>query len=163
MNAFLNVSALVMRLALAAVFGFAAWVKLTEPQEFLSSIKGFQILPEHLLPAAAYVVPWAEAICAVLLVIGWRAQAAALVLWSMLLVFIGAIMWALFQGMVLKCGCFGKFALLCDPQVIGWCNVLQNSLFLGATIVVLFWGPGYLAIDTPRGRRPALDRADLDD
>lgn len=161
MTAFLNVSALLLRLALAGVFGFAAWVKLNDPQEFLTSIKGFQLLPDHLLAPNAYLVPWTEVVCCILLLIGWRAQAAALVLWTMLVVFIAAIMSAIYRGLSLKCGCFGDFSLMCTGGEVGWCNVLQNTLLAAAAIVVIFWGPGYLSIDTPRGRPPA-PRPELD-
>lgn len=157
MNAFLNLSALLLRLALAGVFAFAAWVKLSKPQEFLTSIKGFDLLPDHLLAPNAFLVPWTELICALLLIIGWRAQAAALVLWGMLVVFIGAIMSAIYRGMSLKCGCFGDFSLMCTGGEIGWCNVLQNALLASAAVVIIFWGPGYLAVDSVKGRPPSRD------
>lgn len=124
---------LLIRLALAGVFAFAASLKIADPQAFAFSIHGFKIVPEQLVPAAAFVVPWTEMLCAAALVFGLWSRSAALILSGMLLAFIGAIVSALLRDDVdPKCGCFGDFGLLCPPDKIGWCNVRQNALFLAA-------------------------------
>lgn len=158
MNVFMNFTSMLLRLALAGVFGFAAVVKLMDPQAFMLSIDSFGILPSHVVKPMGFFLPWIEIVCAVLLLIGWRSRPAGLVLWGVLMVFIGAILSALFRGLVLECGCFGKFSLMCEPGAIGLCSVYQNCLLASASVVVLFWGPGYLSIDDPAGR----PRADVD-
>lgn len=160
---FMNFSAMVLRLALAVVFGFAAYVKLDNPQAFMLSIDAFDLVPEHVTKFLAFFMPWTEMVCAALLLIGWRSRAAALVLWGTLIVFIGAIISAMYRDMVLKCGCFGEYGLMCEPGLIGWCNVLQNCLLAAACVVVLFWGPGYLSVDEPGGRPKSSKADDLDD
>jgi len=150
---------LLVRLALAAVFAFAAALKIADPQAFAFSIHGFKIVPEQLVPAAAFVVPWTEMVCAAAIVLGLWSRSAALILSVMLLAFIGAIVSALLRTDVdPKCGCFGDFGLLCPPDKIGWCNVAQNILLLVGSAAVTIWGAGYLSLDALT-RRPAAGQA----
>ncbi len=163
MNVFMNFTSMLLRLALAGVFGFAAVLKLMDPQAFMLSMDAFGILPAHVVKPMGFFLPWIELLCAVLLLVGWRSRPAALVLWAVLMAFIGAILSVLFRGVVLECGCFGKFSLMCAPGAFGWCSVLQNCLLASASVVVLFWGPGYLSIDEPRGRLKLDEYDDLDE
>ncbi|MCC7389797.1 MAG: DoxX family membrane protein [Phycisphaerales bacterium] len=136
---------LVLRLALAGLFAWAAWVKLQDPRAFYFSIKGFQILPEHMLEPLAFMVPWTELVCAAALVLGFWARSAAIVLGAMLMVFIAAILSVLMRDMHVECGCFGDFAFLCPPGAVGWCNIAQNALMFLLAFPVMAWGPGLLA------------------
>ncbi len=164
MNIFMNVASMVLRLALAAVFGWAGSMKVLDPQALVMSIDNFKLLPDHLTPFMGFLMPWVEVLCALLLFIGWRARASALLLWVVLLTFIGAIISVIFRDMQIECGCFGEYSLMCNSNVVGWCNVLQNCLLAAACVVVLFWGPGYLSVDEPKGRpRGPGGGDDLDD
>ncbi|MCL4742033.1 MAG: DoxX family membrane protein [Phycisphaerales bacterium] len=149
---------LLIRLAIAGVFAFAATLKIADPQAFAFSIHGFKIVPEPLVPAAAFVVPWTEMICAAALVFGLWSRSAALILSAMLAAFIGAIVSALLRsGVDPKCGCFGDFGLLCPPDKIGWCNVGQNALLLAASLALTVWGGGLLSMDALACRRRARE------
>lgn len=144
------------RVLLAAVFAFAAYHKLfgaigasgsfTGPQTFLRSVDAFEVLPKSLVPAATFIVPWIEAICALLLVLGYWTRAAAGVLALALLGFIGLIVSAIMRNMSLSCGCFGAVQLLC-PDKLGWCNVIQNSILLIPAVFLLAKGHGRLGLD----------------
>ena len=85
-------AALALRLALGAVFLYAAWTKLRQPWAlFALSIDAYGLLPEPAVIAVARVLPWAELLLGGLLVSGrllrWSAGAA-----SALLVFFFAVM-----------------------------------------------------------------------
>jgi uncharacterized membrane protein YphA (DoxX/SURF4 family) len=138
--------ALLSRLALAGVFGLAAWVKLAGPQEFAFAVKGFDLLPDHLAVLATFAIPWTEALCAALLLAGLWSRASALVLTCLLAAFIAGIGSVLARGMSVECGCFGKLSPFCSGP-LGWCNIVQNTVLLGLSLVVLAAGPGYLAMD----------------
>jgi len=146
-------SLLVLRLATAGLFVWAAVVKLSGPRDFLYSIKGFKILPEHVLQPLAFMVPWTELVCAIALVFGLWGRSAALVLGTMLVVFMGAIVAVLARDMHVECGCFGDFSLLCKAGAVGWCNVGQNALMLAIALPVMIWGPGALSWDSWARRR----------
>lgn len=144
---------LVLRLLTAGLFVTAAVVKLADPLEFRASINGFKILPEHVLDPLAFMVPWTELVCALALILGFWARSAALVIGAMLVLFMGAIVSVLARDMHVECGCFGDYSLLCKPGAVGWCNVLQNAIFLAIALPVMIWGPGALSWDSRAAER----------
>lgn len=137
---------LFLRLQLAGLFGFAAYVKLTDPQSFAFSIKGFDILPDRLAVLSTFAVPWTELLCAVCLVLGVWTRAAAILLTALIVVFIGAIASALARGLNVSCGCFGAFELFCKGP-LGGCNIAQNSVLLAETVLIAVFGYGRLGLD----------------
>ena len=144
---------LVLRLALAGLFVWAATVKLQDPRAFLYSIKGFDLLPAHILEPLAFMVPWTEIVCAGALVFGIWSRAAALALVGMLIAFIGAILSAIVRKLVVECGCFGDYSFMCKPGAIGWCNIWQNGVLLLVALPIVLWGGGALSIDSLVARR----------
>lgn len=156
-----QMSLLVARLALAAVFLWAGWVKLSDPQQFAFSVKAFKLVPEtadHINVLLTFAVPWAEVLAGVGLVLGLWTRASAATIGVMLIGFIAGILWVLFKGFSVKCGCFGDGYLLC-PGVLGWCHIGQNVLLTGLAAVVTVWGGGFLTLDRLLDRPPA-PRAD---
>ena len=152
---------LVLRLALALLFGGAALAKLftaNGPSLFAQAINAFEILPEHLVVLATFVFPWIELICAALLIAGLWTRSASLMLGILLLAFSGAIYSVIQRGMSVDCGCFGAFlpdalaAVL--GQKTGWHSLIRNGVILSAILVVLGAGPGVLAVDNLLRRRP---------
>ncbi|MBK7404202.1 MAG: DoxX family membrane protein [Phycisphaerales bacterium] len=144
---------LLLRLVTAGLFIWAASVKFADVRTFRQSIKGFHLLPEHILDPLAFLVPWTELVCAVALILGLWARSAALVIAGMLAMFAAAVASALLRPEIhVECGCFGKYTLLCPPGEVGWCNVGQNALLLAIVLPVILWGPGILSLDRWGGR-----------
>jgi uncharacterized membrane protein YphA (DoxX/SURF4 family) len=104
----LRAVALALRIALGAVFVYAAWTKLREPWElFAMSIDAYKVLPYWAVLVVARTLPWAEMLIGLALMAGrWlRLSAAAASL--LLLVFFGLMVRAYAKGMQIDCGCFG--------------------------------------------------------
>lgn len=152
MSAPASVGLLLARLALAAVFGLAGVVKLSDPQAFAFSVKAFKILPDHLATLAVFVFPWLEVLCAALLVLGVWTRSAALVSALQLAAFIGAIASVLARGLSVECGCFGKYDLFCSGP-LGMCNIAQNAGFLAVALVLVVFGGGRFAAVRDDARR----------
>jgi uncharacterized membrane protein YphA (DoxX/SURF4 family) len=100
-------------IALGATFVYASLDKIGAPRDFARIIYHYRLVgpsaslgfvPANLL---AVVLPWIELVCGLLLIVGlWRREAAVLTA-AMLVVFIGAVSWALAQGIdIQNCGCF---------------------------------------------------------
>lgn len=140
---------LVARVALGGLFVWAAALKLKDPLDFYFAIKGFEILREDVATPLAYAIPWAEMIAGVMLILGWWARSAAGVIATLLVSFIGAILYVIVRDRAgsIHCGCFGDFGLLCPPGAVGWCNVGQNVMLLALAGAVTLLGPGLLAIE----------------
>lgn len=135
------------RLLLGGLFVFAGVMKLLNPQLFQQSIGAFKVgLPEHLEVLLTFVVPWCEIAAGAALLLGLWTRSAALMLSTLLVGFIGLVVSVLWRGMDVKCSCFGKFEIPCTGPV-GVCHLVRNSVMLGLGLVVVFFGPGPLAID----------------
>ena len=145
-----------LRLALGGLFVFAGVNKLMDPRGFAWSVNAFQLLPEHadhMVKLIAFAVPWTEVIAGAFLILGLWARSAALVIGLMLAAFIVGISSVLMRGLNVECGCFGKFEFPCVGPV-GACHLVRNSVMILAALMILWKGPGALAID----REPAKKR-----
>lgn len=140
-----------LRLILAALFAFAAYVKIVDPRLFAQSVEAFKILPEHLVVTMTFVIPWTEMFVAACLVLGLWTRAAALVLTGLLAVFVVGIVSVLYRGMDVKCGCFGKYEIPCSGA-LGICHIIRNGVLMLMSLLVVIFGPGPLAIDRPSSR-----------
>lgn len=142
------------RIAIAALFLFAAWQKLfapeSGPQKFALAINSFRILPEHLVYLATGVIPWLEVLCAVLVLVGVWTRAAATVLTLLLVGFTAGVISVLLRKMSLTCGCFGNLTLICPKGVMGWCKVFENTVILVPCLLVALFGGGWLDFDRLR-------------
>jgi putative oxidoreductase len=132
----------VAAVVLGAVFLYASLEKIAQPRDFARIVYHYQVIgpnatlgyvPANLLAVA---LPWTEALAGVLLIAGvWRREAAAVVS-LMLVAFLAAVGWALYQGIDIEnCGCFtvdgaGRRAGLW--LLLGDAALLAVSFFLAA-------------------------------
>ena len=99
---------LALRVALGAVFVYAAWAKLRPPWElFAMSIDAYKVLPYWAVVTVARTLPWAEMLIGLALMAGrWmRVTSAAASL--LLLMFFVLMVRSYVKGMQIDCGCFG--------------------------------------------------------
>ena len=150
-----------LRLGLAALFGYAAVLKIMDPQSFAFAIKAFQILDPaehaHLLTGFAFGIPWAELIIAVLLVLGFWTRGAATLLALMLAAFTAGLASLIVRKIETECACFGEQEFLCSGAV-GLCPLGRNAGLLLLTLLLAWRGGGRLSID--RARNPACFASD---
>ena len=94
------------QIALGLFFVVAALPKIADPPGFAHMVYNYKILPGPLVNPLALVMPWAELLMGIALILGlWRRSAATLV-GALLLVFIVAISVNLLRGNAIDCGCF---------------------------------------------------------
>jgi len=123
---------LLARLALAAIFLYAAATKLPDMAAFAKDVANYRLLPGPLVPFAAAVVVGIELVVGLALVTGLWARAAALVASGMLVLFVAGLSQALLRGIDLRCGCFG------GDEAADWWTVLRDVAMLVPALVVLF-------------------------
>lgn len=145
---------LIVRVALGALFMFAAWMKLKNPQAFADSVLAFKIFgqADHLVVLTTFVVPWLEMICGVLLVLGLWSRAGALALCAQLLIFTGGIISVLVRKLDVTCGCFGEYEWPCTGPV-AMCHVGRNAVLLLGMSLLAWRGGGVAGLDGLRWRR----------
>lgn len=151
-----------VRIALGAIFLAAAWFKLrpprtvmalSGPQDFSGAIKAFKLgLPDSMVRLSTSAVPWTEAVCAVLLILGLWTRAAAAVIAAMTTLFTVLVASAVMRDLNISCGCFGEKGLICSGPV-GWCKVGENGLLIVAALALMLTRTHALSIDAALGCR----------
>ena len=138
------------RLVLAGIFGFAAYLKLGDPQSFALAIKAFRMfdLDEqgHIVKILVFGIPWAEMIIAVCLLLGFWTRAAAALLTLMLVGFTGGMLSLIVREIDTECACFGEMDFICSGAV-GACHIGRNAGLILLSLLLVWRGGGRLAID----------------
>ena len=127
----LRAVALALRIALGAVFVYAAWTKLREPWElFAMSIDAYKVLPYWAVLVVARTLPWAEMLIGLALMAGRWLRVSAGVASLLLLVFFGLMVRAYAKGMQIDCGCFGGGDTISVRTLVRDGTLLAGSLLL---------------------------------
>jgi uncharacterized membrane protein YphA (DoxX/SURF4 family) len=138
---------LVLRLALAAVFLYAAYTKLRQPWLlFAMSIDAYHLLPEWAVLTLGRTLPWLELLLGLLLATGFGLRYAAAGATILLAVFFAVMLQAYTKGMGIDCGCFGLGEKI-SPATLTRDGVL---LAMSVTLTSLAWRTG-----APPEYRPA--------
>jgi uncharacterized membrane protein YphA (DoxX/SURF4 family) len=101
-------SVLALRVALGAVFLYAAWTKLRQPWElFAMSIDAYKVLPDWAVVVVARTLPWAELLIGLALMAGRWLRVSGGAASLLLLGFFVLMVRTYAKGMQIDCGCFG--------------------------------------------------------
>src|SRR5690349_2120759 len=133
------------RIVVAAVFLFAGFNKLLEPDAFAQDIANYQVFPHWTWNLAAGIVPITEILGALAVLIGFRRRAGAIVLGSLTVAFIGMIAPVIWRGIDLSCGCFGSVT---EASNVGWPMLLRDVALLLA-IAAAYLPPERAASNPP--------------
>ena len=115
----------VLRVALAIVFLYAAYMKLREPWlMFAMSIDAYQILPEWAALTLGRILPWLELALGLLLATGFGLRYSAAAASIMLAGFFAVMVRAYVMGMKIDCACFGL------GDVIGPRTLVRDGVLL---------------------------------
>ncbi len=126
---------LLLRIALAAVFFYAGTVKAGASQEFAMALLPFTFVPPQWTMPLALALAWTEILAALLLLLPRVFPLGAVLVGGLCLLFIGVLSWALWNGIIVSCGCFGA-----DDSPSAWKMLLaigRDILLLGAAAGVL--------------------------
>ena len=132
--------ATILATALGAVFVYASLDKIAQPAAFARIVYHYRLIgPSALvgpLPAnlLAVTLPWVEMVAGLALIAGvWRREAAGLSA-LLLVVFLGAVTWALLHGIDIEnCGCFSVSG---TGRSAGVKLILQDLGLLAMAVVV---------------------------
>jgi uncharacterized membrane protein YphA (DoxX/SURF4 family) len=122
---------LALRVALGAVFVYAAWTKLRQPWElFAMSIDAYKVLPYGAVLVVARTLPWAEMLIGLALMAGRWLRVSASAASLLLLVFFALMVRAYVKGMQIDCGCFGLGDPISARTLVRDGGLLAGCLFL---------------------------------
>lgn len=135
---------LAARLYLGFVFMYASIHKIADPSAFALDVATYQFLPLSLVNITALMLPWVELIAGILIAIGFRTGAAALLIFGMMAAFMIALAWALYLGLDMSCGCFASSS---EADPISGFTLLRDSFWLFLALYVLIFDRRPIGMD----------------
>jgi putative oxidoreductase len=130
-----NAVMLCLRVALAGLFLYAGAVKAGASQEFAIALMPFTFVPPDWTMPLALTLAWLEIIAAIFLLLPRVFPLGAALVGSLCVLFIGVLSWALSNGIIVNCSCFGS-----DDSPSAWKMLLaigRDILLLGAATAIL--------------------------
>ena len=124
---------LIIRLVLGGVFLYAGFVKIADPTAFAGDIAVYRVLPYFGNYLAAAILPWLEALCGLLLIVGFRTRGAAAVILVLTSIFMAALVSTIVRGLDIDCGCFRQGG----EKTSAWTALGRDALLLAAAFMVL--------------------------
>ena len=120
-----------VRLALGAVFVYAAWTKLKDPWLlFAMSIDAYKVLPEWAVLVVARTLPWFELALGLALISGRLPRISSVAGLALLGLFFGLMVRAYAKGETIDCGCFGPGEAISPLTLARDGSLLAGALFL---------------------------------
>ena len=140
-----NRATFIIRILLGGLFILSGSLKLFEPDTFARIIALYDILPDAFAAYAAILVPVLEVLLGLLLLMGYKLRAAALLLMVLVALFIVFITVNLVRGRSFDCGCFDtrRFGLNINETISPWL-VIRNLIIL-AGLALVFRAEKHLA------------------
>ena len=140
------------RLAIGAVFLFAAYSKIFLPnslfgplpmkialsvnlQNFVPAVEQYKVVSPSTAVSIAHKLPFVELLLGVLLLIGWQARIWLSAASAMFLGFLSLLTWAFLKHMDIKdCGCFASST----PEPLTGMTLLRDGIFLGFALLITY-------------------------
>jgi uncharacterized membrane protein YphA (DoxX/SURF4 family) len=137
---------LILRVALAAVFVYAAWSKLRQPWLlFAMAIDAYGLLPQWAVMTLGRALPWFELALGILLLTGFWLRHTAIVASALLVIFFVVMLRSYTKGLQIDCACFGF------GEAISLKTLLRDGLLVLSSVALTalaFGRPGYSAKPT---------------
>jgi len=135
---------LLTRILLGGIFLYAGVIKAGASEEFALALVPFTILPESWTGPAAILLAWTEIAAGILILLPRVHQAGSALILVLALVFIGVLTWALSNGIIVSCGCFGND----DPPSASAMRsaILRDVAIAAAAALTLFFRPGHRTV-----------------
>ena len=121
----------IMRIILGAIFLWASFDKILDPEKFARSISNYHLIPFGLENSIAIFLPWLEFFIGTGLILGIMVDGATIITSILLISFNLMIAQAIIRGFNIDCGCGLK-----DGQLVGVEKILDNLVFLGGAYIV---------------------------
>jgi putative oxidoreductase len=122
------------RLILGAIFISFALSKILRPAVFALNVVDYGMMPSWGVNLWALILPWAELLVGLFLVLGIRTRAAATLIGLMNVMFMAGLIHAILNHMPINCGCVGEVG-----EPVNWLKVLKNTGMLVMTVQIFFY------------------------
>lgn len=130
--------AIAVRVVLGALFMYASFDKMANPEAFANIIDNYHLLPYQLVNPLAIFLPWLEFITGLLLIIDKWVKGSLLIYSALLVIFIIALSQALIRGLDISCGCFSV-----NPSSTSevWLRIVADIVMLFFSVMLYKYYP----------------------
>jgi putative oxidoreductase len=122
------------RILLGMIFIQFALSKILRPAVFAMNVVDYQMMPFWGVNLWSLILPWAELVAGLFLILGIRTRTAAIFIGGMNIIFIVGLVNAILQGYPINCGCVGE-----TGEPVNWWKVLKNVAMLLMTVQIFFY------------------------
>ncbi len=122
------------RVLLGVIFIQFALSKIMRPAVFALNVVDYGMMPAWGINLWALILPWAELVGGLFLILGIRTRAAATLIGGMNIIFIVGLVNALYYNLPISCGCVGEAG-----EPVTWWKVLKNSGMLVMAAQIFFY------------------------
>ncbi|MBM4286496.1 MAG: DoxX family membrane protein, partial [Deltaproteobacteria bacterium] len=122
------------RVLLGVIFIQFALSKIMRPAVFALNVVDYALMPAWGVNLWALVLPWAELVVGLFLILGIRTRAAATIIGGMNIIFIVGLVNAIFLNLPINCGCVGEVG-----EPVNWWKVLKNTGMLLMTVQIFLY------------------------
>ncbi|MCJ8501342.1 MauE/DoxX family redox-associated membrane protein [Desulfatitalea alkaliphila] len=122
------------RFFLGLLWIYASYDKILNPEAFAYAVYNYQVLPDGGINLTALVLPWVELLMGICLLVGFWLPGAALLSTLLLAGFAGALLFNLYRGLDVQCGCFSTQA---GGDPAGYPTVLRDLSFLAVSVYLM--------------------------
>ncbi|MEW6657154.1 MAG: MauE/DoxX family redox-associated membrane protein [Thermodesulfobacteriota bacterium] len=126
--------AVVGRVILGFIFISFALSKIMRPAVFALNVVDYGMMPSWGVNLWALVLPWAELVVGLFLILGIRTRAAATLIGAMNIIFIVGLVDAIFHHLPINCGCVGEVG-----EPVNWWKVTKNVGMLVMCIQIFLY------------------------
>jgi rhodanese-related sulfurtransferase len=126
--------AIVGRIILGFIFISFALSKIMRPAVFALNVVDYGMMPSWGVNLWALVLPWAELVVGLFLILGIRTRAAATLIAGMNIIFIVGLVDAIFHHLPINCGCVGEVG-----EPVNWWKVTKNAGMLVMCIQIFLY------------------------
>ena len=139
-----DVLGLLARLILGGVLIYAGAVKVGKPRTSQRAVQAYDVLPYDLAGWVGLILPFAEIVLGLLLVLGLFTRLAAAISALLMAAFIVGIAQAWARGLTIDCGCFGGGGQVTAGET-AYPQEIARDLGLALCGAWLWWRPTPLA------------------
>ena len=127
-------TAFVLRMCVGCSFIYASTSKIPYPAQFAKATANYRLVPYWFLNLGAVILPWAEFVCGLFLIIGFLSRASAILIGCMIILFNIMVLINMYWGAPITCGCYDTVG-----EPIGWKKIAENIVMLIFTIQIYYF------------------------
>ena len=127
-------SVLAFRVILAGIFLYSGLIKASSSAQFALALAPFTFLPATWIRPLSILLPLTELVAGLLVLISPTKHIGAGVIFGLCVLFASVLGWALANGIVVSCSCFGEDD---DPSATKMALALARDVFLAGLALVI--------------------------